>query len=284
MAVDRTVRSLSSLSGASSSRVLNLLAIGQAQAGNEGHRNAPLFESPIINNSIILKHRLRADELDLFPIRRVLATKVIIPFERSDLKVGGRAMFVGQQGFDTMLREVGNYRDEGSMKRDMDVLQLIDGVPSLDPFLLREHLRGSDIHPDASYFEISAADQQRMHDYAATEISRLTAMASGRAAGVRSASTARMVQALLSSEVNEKLEPLRATLKLEPDEFSEGVFSWRGFIYYKWCLGEFWPNLIGVLKELKAIRPMGKVSFDDTAFLNASKDAIIRGARDNSNA
>jgi len=88
MATDRTVRSLSALSGASSSRVLNLLAIGLTQAENEGHRNAPLFGSFIINNSIILKHRLRADEVDLFPVRRVLATKVIIPFERSDLKVG----------------------------------------------------------------------------------------------------------------------------------------------------------------------------------------------------
>jgi hypothetical protein len=285
MAIDRTVRSLSSLAGASSSRVLNLLAIGQAQAENEGHLKAPLFESPVINNSIILKHRLRADELDLFPIRRVLATKVIIPFERTDLRVGGRSLFVGQQGYDTLLREVGNYKDEVAMKRDMDILRLIDSVPSLDPFLLREHLRSNDINPDPSYFEISNADQQRMHDYAATEISRLTAMASGKATGARaSSSTARMVQALLSSQVNERLEPLRATLKLDPEEFCEGVFSWRGFIYYKWSLGEFWPNLIRVLKELKAIRPMGKVTSDESAFLNASKDAIIRGARDNSNA
>src|SRR6185437_5352081 len=125
----------------------------------------------------------------------------------------------------TLLREVGNYKDEVGMKRDMDILRLIDSVPSLDPFLLREHLRSNDINPDPSYFEISNADQQRMHDYAATEISRLTAMASGARA---SSSTARMVQALLSSQVNERLEPLRATLKLDPEEFCEGVFSWRG--------------------------------------------------------
>jgi hypothetical protein len=284
MAVDRTVRSLSSLAGASSSRVLNLLAIGQMQTENEGHRNAPLFISPAINNSIILKHRLRADELDMFPVRRVLATKVIIPFERSDLKVGGRSLFIGQQGFEGLLREVGNYKDPSDMKRDMDVLRMIDGVPSLDPFLLREHLRGNDIAPDSSYFEISTADQQRMHDYAATEISRLTAMASGKSGGAHSASTGRMVAALLSSEVNEKLEPLRATLNLNPEEFCEGVFSWRGFIYYKWSLGEFWPNLIKTLKDLKAIRPVGKINTEQTAFLNTSKEAIIRGARDNSNA
>jgi hypothetical protein len=284
MAIDRTVRSLNLLSGASSSRVLNLLAIGQAQTENLGHRSAPLFESPIINNSIILKHRLRADEIDMFSVRRVLATKIIVPFERSDLRVGGRSLFVGQVGFEPMLREVGNYKDAMDMKRDLDVLRLIDGVPSLDPFLLREHLRGNDIKPDPSYFEISAADQQRMHDYAAIEISRLTAMASGKVSGAHSVSTGRMVSALLSSEVNEKLEPLRATLNLNPDEFCEGVFSWRGFIYYKWCLGEFWPNLIKALKDLKAIRPVGKVSAEQIAFLNASKEAIIRGARDSSNA
>jgi hypothetical protein len=284
MAIDRTVRCLSALSGASSSRVLNLLSIGLAQAENEGHSKAPLFESPIINNSIILKHRLRADEIDMFSVRRVLATKVIIPFERHDLRTGGRSMFVGQRGFEVLLREVGNYEDNAGMKRDLEILKMIDSVPSLDPFLLREHLRGNDINPDSSYFEISAADQQRMHEYAATEISRLTAMASGKSGGsAHSASTGRMVAALLSSEVNEKLEPLRATLHLNPEEFCEGVFSWRGFIYYKWSLGAFWPSLIKSLKEMKAIRPMGKVNSEQSAFLKVSKEAIIRGARDNSN-
>jgi hypothetical protein len=285
MAVDRTVRSLSALSGASSSRVLNLLAIGLAQKDNPAHSAAPLFESVIINHAILLKHRLRADEMDMFTGRRVLATKLIVPFERTDLKVGGRSLFVGQRGFEQLLQEVGNYRDTADMKRDADVLRLIDGVPSLDPFLLREHLRGNDINPDSSYFEISAADQRRMHDYAAVEISRLTAMASGsQGGGVHSASTGRMVAALLSTEVNEKLEPLRATLNLNPEEFCEGVFSWRGFLYYKWSLGEFWPNLIRTLKDLKAIRPVGKADMEQTAFLAAAKETIIRGARDSSNA
>jgi hypothetical protein len=33
------------------------------------------------------------------------------------------------------------------MKRDLHLLRLIDKVPSLDPFLLREHLRSNDIRP-----------------------------------------------------------------------------------------------------------------------------------------
>ena len=285
MAADRSVRSLMGLSGASSSRVLNLAAIGLAQAGNPGHRSNPLFESPVLNGAIILKHRLRADEADLFNPRRAIATKLIIPFERTDMKQGGQSVFVGQRGFESLLREVGNYGDKLEIKRDMEVLRLIDQVPSLDPFLLREHLRGNGVNPDPCYFEISASDQQRMFDYAAAEIGRLTALATGlRGGGVSSASTARMVLALLSSEVNEKLEPLRATLKLGPEEFCEGVFSWRGFIYYKWSIGEFWPKLIKTLHEIKTIQPAGKVNVAEAAFLTSAKQMIIRGARDNSDA
>jgi len=277
---DRSVRCLSALEGASSSRVLNLIAIAETNADNEKHRNAPLFLSPVLNRSLVLKHRLRADENDFFATRRAVVTKIIIPFERSDLKCGGRSLFVGQRGFEEMLNDVGNYRERADMKRDLDVLKLIDNVPSLDPFLLREHLRCNEIMPDSSYFAISPADQQRMHDYASQEISRLTALANGK--NRQNAATSRMVAALLSSEVNEKLEPLRATLGLKPNEFSEGVFSWRGFIYYKWCLDEYWPNLVRALRGIKAIMPIGKVGVEERAIMDASKDIILRGARANS--
>ncbi|HSS13774.1 MAG TPA: hypothetical protein VLL04_07770 [Rhizomicrobium sp.] len=280
MSTDRSVRSLSGLGAASSNRVLNLLAIAEANAENDAHRNAPMFVSGILNSSLILKHRLRADEVDFFPARRALATKIIIPFERSDLKFGGRSLFIGQRGFEDMLQEAVNYKEKKDMRRDLDVLRLIDNVPSLDPFLLREHLRVNEIRPDSSYFAISDADQNRMHDYAAQEISRLTSMASG--SSRPNGATSRMVEALLSSEVDDKLEPLRATLNLNPAEFSEGVFSWRGFIYYKWCLDESWPNLIRALRGIKAIMPIGKISSEERALLEASKNTILRGAKANS--
>ncbi len=280
MSTDRTVRSLSGLGGASSNRVLNLLAIAEANADNEAHRDAPLFMSGILNSALILKHRLRADEVDFFTTRRALATKIIIPFERSDLKFGGRSLFVGQRGFEELLQEAVNYKDKKDLRRDLDVLRLIDSVPSLDPFLLREHLRVNDIKPDSCYFAISEADQNRMHDYASREVSRLISMADGRTR--RNGATSRMVEALISSEVDEKLEPLRATLNLGPEEFSEGVFSWRGFIYYKWCLDESWPALIRALRGIKMITPIGKTTPDERALLESSKNLILRGARGNS--
>ena len=59
MSVDRTFRSLASLSTASTSRVLNLLAITRSHGENKDFIANAMFSSPMLNNAIILKHRVR---------------------------------------------------------------------------------------------------------------------------------------------------------------------------------------------------------------------------------
>ena len=88
--------------------------------------------------------------------------------------------------------------------------------------------------------------------------------------------------ALLSNEMGEVLEPLRMTLKLSPEEFGEGIFSWQGFFYYKWSLEEFWPNIIKVLRDIKAIGPTGKVDAEQAAYLTNVKRALIMGVKTSS--
>lgn len=277
MASDRNFRSLTSLSGASTSRVLNLLALTDRHSENSDFRRNAMFASQHLNSAIIVKHRLRGDEMDLFSSPRASGTKVIFPFEKSDLRSGGKSLFVGQRGYETLLQEVGHYRDQQSISQDMKVLGLLDKIPSLDPFLLREHLRNHDVAPDSRYFDISEADQKRMFEYAAAEISRLTNLAGS--SHSQSDATAKMVSALLSNEVGEKLEPLRQTLVLDPTDFREGIFSWRGFIYYKWSLVEFWPDLIKSLRQLKVMKPYGPTDSEQKTYLNTARETILRGAK-----
>ena len=164
MASDRSVRFLSALGGASTSRVLNLCRIAADNADNPEHSEKPLFLSSIINRAFLLKQRTRADETYLFPSPRVMATRIIIPFDPSDLGAGGRSLLVDQRGYSDMLRSAGNYGAD-ALERDLWVLRLLNAVPSLDPFLLREHLRNNNIEVASSYFAISQGDQTRMHDF-----------------------------------------------------------------------------------------------------------------------
>jgi len=258
--------------------VLNLGQIAKANKDDPEHAENPMFRSPIINTAFILKHRMRSDETYLFNSVRSVATKIIVPFDQTDLKAGGRSIFVDQRGFVDSLSSAGNYNAE-NLERDLAVLRLMNAIPSLDPFLLREHLRNNDIQVAPCYFAISAGDQQRMHAFTAGEMSRLIQLANGGESS--EVSTGRMVSALLSNKVDEKLEPMRLTLGLTGNDFREGVFSWRGFLYYKWSMNQFWPDVMRVLREVKEIRPHGAVSPEQSAFLTNAKRSIIEMVRDN---
>ena len=277
MANDRSVRFLSALGGASTSRVLNLFRIAADNVDNPEHLEKPLFISPIINKAFLLKHRTRADETYLFASPRAVATKIIIPFDSTDLRAGGRSLFVDQRGYTEALREVGNYKSD-ALERDLSVLRMLNAVPSLDPFLLREHLRMNKIEVSPSYFAISEGDQERMHAFVTQEMSKLIALAGG-----DGGSSGRLVSAMLSNEIDEKLEPLRLTLGLTGNDFREGVFSWRGFLYYKWSMGKFWPDVMGVLREINNIQPFGGLTPEQKVYLTAARRNIIEMVRDNGN-
>jgi hypothetical protein len=272
------------LGGASTSRVLNLMSIARNHADNPDHKAKPLFASQALNCSILLRHRVRSDETYMFPTPRSVATKIIVPFDEQELRLGGRSFFVGQTGYSETLQQVANHRDDQAANRDEEVLRLIDSVPSLDPFLLREHLRINGFDVADTYFEISLGDRKRMYDYVAKNISSLIRRATNNPANSHAFSTQKLVAALLSSEVDEKLEPLRQTLGLDGPDFREGVFSWRGFLYYKWSMTDFLPKIRAVLHEVRTIRAGNVRSAELGQYLTEARqriaDAVQQAGRD----
>ena len=253
--MDRSVRFLQALGRASTSRVLNLGHIARTNKDNPEHAEKPLFRSPTVNTAFILKHRTRSDEDYMFTPPRAVATKILMPFDLDDMRAGGRSLFIEERGFIESLREAGKYRDGENLEHDLVVLRLMNALPSLDPFLLREHLRNHHIDVAPCYFAISEGDQARMHAFVAAELSRLIVMASGgQDTGI---GIERMVSAMLSSKVDEKLEPLRQTLGLTGEDFREGVFSWRGF-HYKWSIENFWPEVMDRCARSRRSSPMAR--------------------------
>src|ERR1700761_3738080 len=257
-APDRSFRSLSGLEKtASTSRVLNLAAVASQNAGDPEYEAAPFFKAAALNGAVIIKPRIRNDEQYIFEANKRISTKVIIPFERTDLSLGGRSLFVGQRGWQELLNQLRGTQDDEA--RDVALLEALDELPSLDPFLLREHLKRRDFKIANCYFAISAPDLDRMQRFVSGEISKLVDLAygGGKAAGAPNANISKLVSLLLSGEDDSRLEPLRLTLGLEGENFREGIFSWKGFLYYKWVLNSLWPQLREVISELTEIKVVG---------------------------
>lgn len=279
MTTDRTIRLLSSLQrNGSTSRVLNLAAVARAHGHEDEHREAPLFRDPALNSCVIVKHRLRLDELYLFGSGRATVTKVILPFDKADLKLGGRAILIGQRGWEQALRA--GCRPGGGMDGDIELLKILDRLPSLDPFLAREQLRRHGREVARCYFALSPGDIDRMHAHVSIQIERLVARAYAEHGGDQAAGVARMVGALLSAEADDRLAPLRATFKLEGEAFSEGVFSWRGFLYYKWALADLWPQLDQAAKGLEKLVAAGGMDAAAMQYIEAARGRLKRAIAD----
>lgn len=269
---DRSVRSLSHLqSSASTARVLNLLSIAKKRGHDPEHAEKPFFTHPRLNNAIIVKHRLRANEHDLFPQFRQTATKVLVPIDRGDLRYGGGYVFVGQNNYATVMEEVFGARLQPG-GHDWRVLEALDEIPSLDPFLLREQLRRHRLEPARCYFEISEADLQKMLSFVEKEVTELVAMSVG--GDGASAHVGKLAKKLLSDTIDEEMEPLRQTLKLEPSEYLEGVFCWKGFLYYKWSMQGLMPEIADAAKQLRTVVARGSATLETRAYLSEARPKL----------
>jgi hypothetical protein len=267
-------RSLAALTRtASTSRVLNLCAVAAKNGEEEDYKERPFFATPLLNTCVIIKHAIRAHERDDFINAPYIATKIILPFDRTNLGLGGRSVFVGQRGWSDVLRSMsGENRD---FQRDAELLEALDELPSLDPFLLREHLNRRGFEVGASYFDISQADIDRMQRFVSDEIGNLIRLAYQGRPGMEE-NTARLVEVLLTNQPDQRLEPLRLTLRLEGDAYKEGIFSWKGFLYYKWVLSTLAEKIAHVTEQVHQLRPSGSVSNEMGSQINSYKSRLIR--------
>ncbi len=280
-----SVRNLANLQQtASTARVLNLLRIAQRSGEDAEHAAQPFFRHPQLNRAIILKHRLRRNEREVFSDGRQTATKIVIPIDAADLKLGGRSVFVDQMNYEAVMHASLGERWK-TFSEDREMLEIIDALPSLDPFLLREHLKRHSRSPARCYFEVSDADLDRIHRYVEGEIKQLIDLcfAGGDGSG-RAGAGAKLVRKILSITVDEDTEPLRLTLRLEKNEYQEGVFCWKGFLYYKWTIAESLKGVEQVAAAIASLRPSGAAEPDVKAYLQKARDTLSRSVLEVRNA
>lgn len=272
--IHKPYRSLAALGkSGSTTRVLNLAAIATAHGATAEYIERPFFRSPQLNRALVLKHRLRADDAELLDGSRGTATKVIIPLDPANLGAGGASFLVGQNAWLDLLAEVSD--GAAGLAHDQAILECLSDLPSFDPFLLREHLRRRGFKPADCYFAISTADREQMRRFVQVEIGRLIDLAYCGSSGSEK-STSKLVEILLAADTDERLEPLRLTLRLDGEAYRDGIFSWKGFLYYKWALTSLLEVLRGVIVEIGRLEVKDQTNPELTAFVESSRGRIQR--------
>lgn len=263
----------------STARVLNLALVYERFGETEDFRNRPLFKNPRLNRALILKHVLRPHERELFTRPLTTATKVILPYSANELELGGVSFMVGEIRFERLLKDaVGGYTSDGDLTADAELLRVLAALPSFDPFLLRERLRHMGVDPARAYFEIAEADIARMRAFVGREIAQLVNLAFATGGADAGGMSQRLADKLMTDETAKTLDPLRETLRLSGEEYIEGVFAWKGFLYYKWLLEEIRPGLTEFKPRFAGLRVLHTTSDERQQLAETRRDILNKMA------
>lgn len=247
------VRSLSSVCETSPpGRLLDLHALVAEMGRDPDYLRRPLFLHPLLNRAMIAKHLVRPGEESPFGPRRFDLTKIIFPFDAADLDLGGQGLFIDEA---SLADHLGSHLDYGalSMRRDLDILNMFNRLPTLDPFLIREVLTQRRIDVAPCYFKFRLSEQSEMLDFVAHELEALAILCFG-AMAEGDARAKRMSRLLLCDQESPELKPLREALRMDEDEFAEAMFAWKGFLYYRWKIRSLAPSIKAARTAISRIR------------------------------
>jgi hypothetical protein len=259
----------------STARVLNLALAYERFGETEDFRKKPLFKNPRLNRALILKHVVRAHERELFTRPITTATKVILPYAAAELELGGVSFMVGEIRFERLLKDaVGGYTSDAELEADAALLRVLAALPSFDPFLLRERLRHMGVDPARAYFDIAEADISRMRAFVGREIALLVNLAFATGGADAGGLSQRLADKLMTDETAKTLDPLRETLRLSGEEYIEGVFAWKGFLYYKWLMDEIRPALAEFKPRFAGLRVVRSTSDERQMLAETRRDIL----------
>lgn len=218
----------------STSRIIDVgrLVERALSSSEEGQVQAP-FNARLLNSSLIFKHTLRSAEREYFYDTRHTAVKIVFPLISNDLDMGGHSIFVNEKNFRISLARFLNLAEfDEYIEADIRLLEMLDRIPSFDPFLISERALADGIQLEHGIFDLSHRDSKLLRQTVANSLADV----------VRSAmpdentnyAAERLAASFMDSNNLKPLYPLREALKLLPDDFKDTIFAWKGILYYSW--------------------------------------------------
>lgn len=286
--LSRTYRSFADIRRAgNSARILNLLDPTQKIEADEENDGDPgdgyFFSNYTLNRSFILKHRLRPQEREILGGLVTVGTKIFIPFDVNDLRQGGKYVFINERdsgqifhaNFGVTGQSHAKHSEEDAL--DIQLLNIIDALPSLDPFILRERLRMHGYEPHAYYFELSEREFTILRDKIEADFAPLIAQAF---AGMKlGGQLSAFVRKLWDAEDAKEMVPLLKTMQVSEEDFPETIFAWKGFVYYKSLMGSFGKDFMKLTEAIEKANITGLSECPIASVVTRLQDATLTGLR-----
>jgi hypothetical protein len=198
-----------------------------------------------LNNIILIKDT----DNSAYGAKSSIGTKLYLPFNENDIYEGGRTVFVHDLGLEKSLLEsfgAGALPKE-ILDEDIRIMRIVDKLPSLDPFLLKDVFISQKIEMNGAYFEVPQELWDQIELYILQGFEPLAKAAFPEA--VSSDEVARqLIEKIWEGRDLEALQPLIKAFRLPAGQELEIFAAWKGIIYY----GFQQRNMLPMMTELTA--------------------------------
>jgi len=166
-----------------------------------------------------------------------IATFLYVPFDVEDVAGGGNSLDLSSaRGRIEGVFELTGFdmKQEGrNIARDRRLIELIEELPSLDPFLLRDRLETDGIEAPDAYFEISDEEFQEIKKYILSKFRPITERVVDPKSPKAAETAEQFIMKLWECRDLEYLAPITHVFRIEPDQAGEIYYSWKGVTYYE---------------------------------------------------
>lgn len=212
---------------------------------------AVFFRNKPLNKLVLIKDTI--PESDARGAQSSIGTKVYFPFNENDIYEGGRTIFAHDRALEKALAE--NF-GEGALKpdalaADLRMISILDRLPSLDPFLMKDVLKnnGFDINP--TYFEVSKELWVEIETYILQSFEPLVRAAFPKSTDATDEMARILVQKIWEGRDLETLRPLAAAFQIPKGSELETFAAWKGINFYSFQLERAKPLMFELMAWLK---------------------------------
>jgi hypothetical protein len=255
---------------------------------------APFFRNKPLNNLVLIKDTVSGD--DLLTRKSAIGTKLYFPFNENDIYEGGRTIFAHDRHLEAALIEMfgEGALEKSALAEDLRILAILDHLPSLDPFLLKDVFLNQKIAVNDAYFEVGKEIWNEIQLFILQRFEPVVTAAFPDA--LSSDDKARLlIEKIWEARDLDALAPLIQAFRLPKEEALEIFSAWKGILFYSFQSERTKPLFVELLTWLKDLKmPVAAVSANERnelkAQLETSKtqlrnewqkvDSIIRNYQD----
>lgn len=230
---DKTLRALLT---AGSARAFDLQGKHRQLQAEKPKDLRSFFTNRNANRLVIIKYAPSAPERKALVSEKAVQTKLYLPFNHDNLLEGGKTIFLTDAKLEAALAEqlaMSTENDAAGYARDRRVLQILDELPSLDPFLMRDKFEIEQIQVDPGYFVFPAGELDKIKLFVREKMTRVAEFAAqDHKADKQPQAVERLTQILWEAKDVAALAPFTKAFGIPPTSAPEIVYAWKGVIFY----------------------------------------------------